>query len=990
MRNSAEMVKLAGVLLFCGAATARAQLPRPVVRYANAIGWSEQDRNLRAVVDLAGNLFVAGNSGVDPARFPTATGSDNIFLLKIDSTGERVLYSKVLGKGVPLAIASDSSGSVYLMGTADTDFATTAGAYSANGDCFVSKIDPSGAALLYSTRFTCSLNFGNPAALAIDPAGNAYIAGNSSEGLLTTSGAYRTSGSGAFVAKINPQGSKLLYATYLPGTSPVFVSSQAIAVDTLGYAYIAGAANVKGFPPAPDTFPHESPTASLVSTDVMVVKLSPDGDAVVFAALFGGSGPDTASGIALAPDGSIFVSGYAANPITYLGDLAPTLPFPVTAGAADTASNSGKGFLARLSPSGDSLLFSTLLSDTTGSSCLSVTDAGVDLIASGSGTRILRVTADGGSIINSSLVSLADVSCSQAGNNFSLLGFSGPLSPNLKQIGSGKPTQFAMVSANDPNAPQFDVDTGEFNLLGWTALDGSTPLITQTITATSEGQPVPVVIGGASPGDFATTPVEIEVSTRQGRYSGSLVLFAPGAKDGLVRLKANVAPAFGTFFFDPPQLQFAAENSTATAIQKTVRVTTGVRTDAFGTVLPLPQRYTIRQPVPSWLDIKGSGATPDTLTITVNPKALTNNSLYVVPVTFQGANAASQTVEGQLPAFVQLGPPIDFRKPFSPAKLTFRYTEPSQRQMSATVHLSTPIDPVNFLVEGFANGTVVSPLSGRTPADITVTIARPEGNGSFAGQIVTNIDRYGRALLQIQLDVAAPGYVGYLTMMPATGYIGTSPVSTAPGSLAYIKLNGPNVIPESKYSAPSGVASLAGYSFTANGVPITLFNYDSGQFLAQMPYRLQQGVAAIDAFDGSGMRVATVPVRVLPVAPEFKGERLRLRARNSAGVEIDAKTPIAPGDVLTVQVTGLGMLNPSPEEGQPASAGAPSIPVAAVTATVGGKKAELISARASETAPGVVDLSIRTPNLYNGDHYISVGAMGIYTSERVPIKVKNR
>jgi hypothetical protein len=89
-------------------------------------------------------------------------------------------------------------------------------------------------------------------------------------------------------------------------------------------------------------------------------------------------------------------------------------------------------------------------------------------------------------------------------------------------------------------------------------------------------------------------------------------------------------------------------------------------------------------------------------------------------------------------------------------------------------------------------------------------------------------------------------------------------------------------------------------------------------------------------------------------------------------------------------VRGLGPVNPPLATGQTAPADTPSTPVAEVTATIGGKNARVISAQASELSAGVVDIWLSTPDLYDGDHYISVGAMGAFTSTRIPIKVKSR
>ena len=155
-----------------------------------------------------------------------------------------------------------------------------------------------------------------------------------------------------------------------------------------------------------------------------------------------------------------------------------------------------------------------------------------------------------------------------------------------------------------------------------------------------------------------------------------------------------------------------------------------------------------------------------------------------------------------------------------------------------------------------------------------------------------------------------------------------------------------------------------------------------------MPVDAKPGSVAIDAFDSTGARVATVNLTVTAVAPDFMADPRTPRAQSADGATIDATNPVAPGDAVLVHVTGLGSVSPPLATGQTTAADTPSTPVAAVTATIGGKDAQVISAHASVSTAGVIDVLLSTPNLYDGDHYISVGAMGVFTSTRIPIKVK--
>jgi uncharacterized protein (TIGR03437 family) len=234
-----------------------------------------------------------------------------------------------------------------------------------------------------------------------------------------------------------------------------------------------------------------------------------------------------------------------------------------------------------------------------------------------------------------------------------------------------------------------------------------------------------------------------------------------------------------------------------------------------------------------------------------------------------------------------------------------------------------------------------------------------------------------------------PGFVGLLSVQSiADSFPAVSP-GYAPGSLFYIGLNRPQLIPGETDPPGKSVSSLAGYSFRANGTPVGLIAYQSGQFLAQLPEDTPAGSITLDAFDSSGARVSTANTTVTQVAPIFVADFLNPRARKSNGAVIDANNPVAPGDAVLVQVTGLGLADPLSAVGGPRRRLLRSDAPMRVIATICGKNARIISAQANESSPGVTDIWLTTPDLYDGDHYISVGAMGVSTSTRIPVKVKN-
>jgi len=228
-------------------------------------------------VDAGGNAYVTGrttseNFPTTPGAFQSTIGSSaptdfpqDAFVTKFNSAGSLVYSTYLGGSGTDygMGIAVDAAGNAYVTGYAgSTDFPTTAGAYQpaftgGGGDAFVTKLDPTGSALVYSTYLGSFDADGD--AIAVDAAGNAYVTGatymicgrfSCAKRFPTTLGApqpdYGGSGSDSFVAKLNPDGSALVYSSYLGGSGADFGSG--IAVDTSGNAYIAGSTNSSNFP----------------------------------------------------------------------------------------------------------------------------------------------------------------------------------------------------------------------------------------------------------------------------------------------------------------------------------------------------------------------------------------------------------------------------------------------------------------------------------------------------------------------------------------------------------------------------------------------------------------------------------------------------------------------------------------------------------------------------------------------------------------------
>ena len=168
-------------------------------------------------------------------------------------------------------------------------------------------IDP---VLSYATYLNADYGF----AVAADGAGNAYVVGETQSLGLDTPGADQAAydaGSDAYVAKLDPSGSSLVYATYLGGSQ--FDEAYAVAVDASGHAYVTGKTGSTDFPTT-------NALQGIAMGSVFVTELAPDGASLVYSTRLGG-GSDTGSAIAVDPTGRAYVTG-----TTYAKD------FPVTSG----------------------------------------------------------------------------------------------------------------------------------------------------------------------------------------------------------------------------------------------------------------------------------------------------------------------------------------------------------------------------------------------------------------------------------------------------------------------------------------------------------------------------------------------------------------------------------------------------------------------------------------------------------------------------------
>ena len=292
------------------------------VLWSTYLGGTDKEAAAAIAMDTASNVYVAGNT--HSANYPTTAtafqrvlkGNTDAIVTKLNSTGSALVYSTYLGGSVKeliFGLALDSSKNAYVAGnTTSSDFPTTAGSFQIvctscpAGSAFVSKLNSTGSALVYSTFLggsTASLGAG----IAVNSAGNAFVTGETIDTDFPTKNPIQAAFAGggvacdfgnglvcgdAFVTEFNPAGSALVYSTYLGGSGED--SGFAIAVDTTG-AYVAGGTDSSNFPTTTSAFQRTfgggavgCASTGLACGDAFITKINPAGSAKVYSTYLGG------------------------------------------------------------------------------------------------------------------------------------------------------------------------------------------------------------------------------------------------------------------------------------------------------------------------------------------------------------------------------------------------------------------------------------------------------------------------------------------------------------------------------------------------------------------------------------------------------------------------------------------------------------------------------------------------------------------------------
>ena len=374
----------------------------PILAYSTYFGGSSDDAGTAIAVDINGNAYIAGYT--DSTNLPNLPGvfqpnldeipgdatsipvipptpTEDAFVVKLDPTGTQILYSTYLGgDGTDAAtgIAVDNTGAAYVIGTTTsttasvaTSFPIVAGAFqstsSAQVASFVTKLDPTGTALQYSS-FLSGSGVDEASSIAIDSTGDAYLVGTTSSAdflptvpvkpLLTTFNGNLE----GFLVEVNPTGESLLLTTYLGGSFEDHATG--VALDSTDAIYVTGWTTSPDFPTTVGVVqPHLSitPDGANSGQNAFICKLNltalETAPTLVYSTFLGGTCLDFSNGIAVDEDGNACITGYTCSE--------PSAPggggFPILNAIHPTLDGQYGTFVTKLNAAASGILFSTYL-----------------------------------------------------------------------------------------------------------------------------------------------------------------------------------------------------------------------------------------------------------------------------------------------------------------------------------------------------------------------------------------------------------------------------------------------------------------------------------------------------------------------------------------------------------------------------------------------------------------------------------------------------
>ena len=341
----------------------------PFLQFSSYLGGSDIEEGFGIVVDASGSIYIAGYT--KSTDFPTEnpfkdinSGEEDVFISRFAPDGEtyKLSYSTFLGGTKSeecQGIAVDASGNIYITGfTSSIDFPTAGNPYQSTkigeeDDVFYTRLSSDGQLSASTYIGGTKKDVGND--IAVDASSNVYITGKTeSTDFPTSSSAYQKANAGeidAFILKISGDGKGLLYSTYIGGKHDD--KAKAIAITEDGSAYVTGNTFSQNFPIQEAYQDTCGGCKTGLYTDAFIVRLSSDGDDIIYSTFLGGKNLDYGEDIWIDTEGAIYVTGYTTS-----------ANFPVLTPYQNNNRGKEDAFITKFSPAGDKIIYSTFLGGT--------------------------------------------------------------------------------------------------------------------------------------------------------------------------------------------------------------------------------------------------------------------------------------------------------------------------------------------------------------------------------------------------------------------------------------------------------------------------------------------------------------------------------------------------------------------------------------------------------------------------------------------------
>ena len=373
----------------------------PVVAYSTYLGGSGRDDVIYTAQGSDGTFYLTG--ATDSTDFPVTRGGlqsnlagiADAFVTKLDPTGSEIVYSTYLGGrklDVAIGIDVDEDGAAYVVGfTASRRFPTTPGAVQRRigggpADAFVTKLDPTGSEIVYSTFLGGD---GNDIAFIapVDADGSLYVEGwTGSKDFPTTDGAFQERYGGgpydAFSTELDASGSSLVYSTFIGGSGDD--GGWDGDLDAAGRIHLTGSTDSRDFPVTPGAF---QPRYGGGRTDAFVLVLDASGTDLVSSTYVGGKRYEEVTDLTVDEEFNTYVPGTTTSK-----------DFPTTPSALQTESAGGKhdGYLVQLNLEGTTLVYGTYIGGTGDdvAGAVRVSHDGIAVMSGVTSSRDFPVTPD--------------------------------------------------------------------------------------------------------------------------------------------------------------------------------------------------------------------------------------------------------------------------------------------------------------------------------------------------------------------------------------------------------------------------------------------------------------------------------------------------------------------------------------------------------------------------------------------------------------------